>query len=126
MSNGRRKGLSFERQVARLFRDAGYLAARNMQFDNKRGKGDKGDVTVVGFLRIGRLGNELPKRDIHFEIECKKMKKGKMPKWLVKLMEQAELPIADNGGRPLAVVKEDYGEAYAILHLDDLLRLLTP
>jgi hypothetical protein len=98
--NSRRKGHQYERDVAKLFREA------------------MGGAEVKRGLQ-GRGGSEAPDVDCpHFWVETKR---GRRPNPR-KALEQAE---RDTDGRvPIAIIRDDYGEAFVVLRLSQFLQMV--
>jgi hypothetical protein len=101
----RRKGLTGEREVARLCEAAGFTA---------RGLESHGDWLMVG--RPRRPGEVMP-RILH--VEVKRQERLRLPEWL----EQARNE-APEGVPPVVCFRQSRGVWYAVLTLDDLLGLV--
>lgn len=97
----RAKGVAFEREVARVYEDAGWTV---------RGLEGKGDH--LAFQAGG--GRNWPQH-----VECKRQERIQLPMWL--RQAKGEAP---TGTIPVVVFRQNRTEPYACLPLRDLLRLV--
>lgn len=93
----RRKGLAGEREVADRFIAAGF---------DVRGLESSGDWLAIG-------------RDATLHLEVKRQERLQLPAWLAQAKQEAP-----QGVPPIVVFRQNRGEWYACLPLEDLLRLL--
>jgi len=99
----RDKGARFEREVAKIFREA--LPG----CDAKRGLQTRGGAAEVPDVQAGP-----------FAIECKV---GKKPP--VRFALDTAVEHCPRGCYPMAIIKEDRRQPFAVMPLDDLLEILT-
>lgn len=105
MSATRRKGVTFEREIARAFEAAGF---------HVRGLEAGGDHLCISGRRNAVCGNgEMIPETLH--IECKRQERLKLPEWI----RQAE---TDAGALPwLLVFRQNRGVAYVVQPLSQYL-----
>ena len=103
----RRKGLTGEREVAQRFTEAGW---------HVRGLESGGDQLCVHVAAIERR-ETAPTTLLH--IEVKRQERLRLPEWLEQARNQAP-----EGVPPVVCFRQSRGEWYAVLTLDDLLRLV--
>lgn len=110
------KGTAFETLVVNYLKEQGFENARRTAL---AGENDAGDIHGV------TQKTEVPNREM--AIQCKNQKSFKLSEWLNATVEQAsKLP----RGIPLLIVKRPgkgekaLGESYAIMPLEELLKLL--
>lgn len=99
MTNSRRKGADYEREIARELREYGYDARRGQQFC-----GANGDADVVGLDGI--------------HLECKRTEKTDLYGW----MAQAERD-ARYGEIPVVVHRKNNSKSLVIMRFDSFMRL---
>jgi hypothetical protein len=99
MTNSRRKGADYEREIARELREYGYNARRGQQFC-----GANGDADVVGLDGI--------------HLECKRTEKTDLYGW----MAQAERD-AKCGEIPVVIHRKNNSKSLAIMSFDTFMRL---
>jgi Holliday junction resolvase len=98
-ASSRRKGVTGEREVARIWKAAGF-EVRGLE-----GQGDH--VVITGYAHM-----------IHSEV--KRAERLKLPEWL--RQAAAEAPF---GSVPVVSFRQNRGEWYVALRLDDLVMMLT-
>ena len=99
----RNKGARFEREVAQVFKDAGYDAKRC--FQTRGGAAEVPDVEV--------LDTSFP-----LDIECKHGKKPPVRRALDSIVEHCR-----EGRLPVAIIREDRRDAYCVLPLTVFIKL---
>ena len=99
MTNSRRKGADYEREIARELRDYGYKARRGQQFC-----GANGDADVVGLEGI--------------HLECKRTEKTDLYGW----MAQAERD-AREGELPVVFHRKNNCKTLAIMSMETFMRM---
>lgn len=99
MTNSRRKGADYEREIARELRDYGYKARRGQQFC-----GANGDADVVGMDGV--------------HLECKRTERTDLYGWLA----QAERD-AREGELPVVVHRKNNSKSLVIMDFDVFMRL---
>ena len=99
MTNSRRKGADYEREIARELRDYGYKARRGQQFC-----GANGDADVVGLEGI--------------HLECKRTEKTDLYGW----MAQAERD-AREGELPVVFHRKNNCKTLAIMSMESFMRM---
>jgi Holliday junction resolvase len=110
------KGTSFETLIVNYLKEQDFCNARRTAL---AGENDAGDIHGVVQAR------ELPSKEL--AIQCKNQKSFKLSEWLNATVEQASRLTR---GVPLLVVKRPgkgaaaVGESYAIMPLEDMLKLL--
>jgi len=108
------KGTSFETLIVNYLKEKGFIGARRTAL---AGSNDTGDIN--GVVR------EEPTSEV--AVQCKNQKSFALSQWLDDTVEQASKL---RGGLPLLVVKRPrkgvsaLGESYAVMRLDDAIRLL--
>ena len=110
------KGTSFETLIVNYLKEQDFCNARRIAL---AGENDAGDIHGVVQAR------DIPSKEI--AIQCKNQKSFKLSEWLNATVEQAARLTR---GVPLLVVKRPgkgvaaIGESYAIMPLEDMLKLL--
>ena len=99
MTNSRRKGADYEREIARELREYGYHARRGQQFC-----GANGDADVVGLEGI--------------HIECKRAEKTDLYGWLGQAQRDAR-----EGELPVVFHRKNNCKTLAIMSLDSFMQL---
>lgn len=108
-ARARRKGVTGERDAAKLFEDAGWTV---------RGVEGQGDhLCVRSVIRENEYTNETWIDTLH--VEVKRQERLRIPKWLAQA--KAEAP---PGVPPVLVFRQNRGEWVACLPLADLLELI--
>ena len=102
--NSREKGASFERSVAKLFREYGYEAHRTAQH-----KGNTGDAADVEGNYYG----------IH--IEAKAYKRIAVYSWIEQAIRDAKAE--GKGNKPVVIMKQNYSEPLALMRFSDWIEL---
>lgn len=102
--NSRKKGATFERSVARMFREHGYEAHRTAQH-----KGNTGDAADVEGNYYG----------IH--IEAKAYKRIAVYNWMAQAIRDANAE--GKGNKPVVIMKENYGDPLVLMRFSDWIEL---
>lgn len=102
------KGTRFEKEIVKKFQDAGYLAER-MWGSNGESRGLDSEVDIIVKIPTGQFDRSFPEPNEYVEdfyIQCKSVNK---------LSEKYKIPESCNA----TVYKENHGESFILLRLDD-------
>jgi Holliday junction resolvase len=108
------KGTSFETLVVNYLKEKGFCKARRTAL---QGINDSGDINGI----VNRVSQS------ELAVQCKNQKAFDLSGWLNDTVEQAKKL---NDGVPLLVIKRPgkgakaLGDSYAVMRLDDIIRLL--
>lgn len=99
MTNSRRKGADYEREIARKLREYGYNARRGQQYS-----GLNGDADVIGLDGI--------------HIECKRTEKTDLYSWIAQANRDAR-----EGELPVVLHRKNNCKTLAIMEMDTFMQL---
>lgn len=99
MTNSRRKGADYEREIARKLREYGYNARRGQQYS-----GLNGDADVIGLDGI--------------YLECKRTEKTDLYSWIAQANRDAR-----EGELPVVLHRKNNCKTLAIMEMDTFMQL---